>query len=612
MKFPFYTPEQINLLPNEPGIYKFFGQDNKLIYVGKAKNLKKRVSSYFNKTNNSDRKTRRMVSEIRSIEFTIVNSELDALLLENSLIKNHQPRYNIMLKDDKTYPYICLTKERFPRIYATRTVNHENGTYFGPYASVKAMYNVVDLIKHLYTIRTCRYTLSEENVKQLKYKLCLEYHIGNCKGPCQDLQTEEVYNKDIEQVVHILKGNLGLVKNHFKNDMMEASENMEFERAQEYKDKIQLLDKFQAKSLVVNQNIADVDVFTIVSDDKIAFVNYLKIKNGAIIYTQSVEVKKKLDEKDEDILSLVIVELMERYQIQFTEVISNVNVQLSDINFAIPKIGDKKKLVELSIKNALYYKHERYNNGLTPKETRENRILNKLQEDLQLKAIPAHIECFDNSNMQGTNPVASMVCFKNGKPSKKDYRHYNIKTVEGPDDFASMYEVTFRRYKRILEEKENLPDLIVIDGGKGQLSAASRALKDLEIYGSVPIIGIAKRLEEIYFPEDPYPLHIEKKSESLMLLQRIRDEAHRFAITFHRNKRSKSSFNTQIESIKGIGKKTTDKLLQHFKSYKKIQEADPNEIIQIIGKDKARNLFKELNISTELDIKKEDSEKSSS
>jgi excinuclease ABC subunit C len=598
MEIPFHTPEQILILPNDPGVYKFYDQDRNLIYVGKAKSIKKRVSSYFNKTINTDRKTKRMVSEIRSIEFTIVNSELDALLLENSLIKNHQPRYNIMLKDDKTYPYLCLTKERFPRIYATRTINYDNGSYFGPYASVKAMYNVIDLIKHLYTIRTCRYTLSEENVNQLKYKLCLEYHIGNCKGPCQNLQAVEEYDKDIDQVVHILKGNLSLVKNYFKNEMMQAASNMEFEKAQGFKEKILLLDKFQAKSLVVNQNISDVDVFTIVSDEKTSFVNYLKVKNGAIIYTQSVEVKKKLDEKDEDILSLVIVEFKERYQIQFNEVISNVAVLLpaSDINFTIPKIGDKKKLVDLSIKNALYYKHEKYNNGLTQKESKETRVLHKLQEDLQLKSMPVHIECFDNSNMQGTNPVASMVCFKNAKPSKKDYRHYNIKTVEGPDDFASMHEVTFRRYKRILDEKESLPDLIVIDGGKGQLSAASNALKELGIYGAVPIIGIAKRLEEIYYPQDQFPLHIEKKSESLMLLQRIRDEAHRFAITFHRNKRSKSSFNTQLESIKGFGKKTTDKLLFHFKSFKKIQVADPDEIIKIIGKDKARILFSELDI----------------
>ncbi|MDQ3392527.1 MAG: excinuclease ABC subunit UvrC [Bacteroidota bacterium] len=604
MEIPFYTPEQINFLPNEPGVYKFYDQDRSLIYVGKAKSLRKRVTSYFNKTSSSDRKTRKMVSEIRTIEFTIVNSELDALLLENSLIKNQQPRYNILLKDDKTYPYLCLTKERFPRIYSTRSVNHAYGTYFGPYASVKAMYNVVDLIKHLYTIRTCRYTLSEDSVKQLKYKLCLEYHIGNCKGPCQDLQTEDEYNNDIEQVIHILKGNLSIVRNHFKNEMMKAAENMEFEKAQGYKEKTLLLDKFQAKSLVVNQNISDVDVFTIVSDEKIAFVNYLKVKNGAIIYTQSVEVKKKLDEKDEEILPLVIVELKERYKIQFNEIISNIDVLLpgTDFNFTIPKIGDKKKLIDLSIKNALYYKHERYNIGLNKKEERETRVLNKLQDDLQLKAMPVHIECFDNSNMQGTNPVASMVCFKNGKPSKKDYRHYNIKTVEGPDDFASMQEVTFRRYKRILEEKESLPDLIVIDGGKGQLSSACTALKELGIYGSIPIIGIAKRLEEIYFPEDPYPLHIDKKSESLMLLQRIRDEAHRFAITFHRNKRSKSSFNTQLESIKGFGKKTTDKLLMHFKSVKRIQNADPQEIISIIGKEKARILIDALG------LKKEDSE----
>ncbi|CAN5147081.1 excinuclease ABC subunit UvrC [soil metagenome] len=595
MEIPYYNPDQVLQLPENPGIYKFFNSQRELIYVGKAKNLKKRVCSYFNKSLTADRKTRRMVSEVSTIEFTLVNSELDALLIENNLIKNHQPRYNIRLKDDKSYPYICVTKERFPRIYATRTINHDYGYYYGPYASVKAMYNVLDLIRHLYTIRSCRYVLSAENVQQEKYKVCLEYHIGNCKGPCQSLQTEEDYEKDLEQVIHILKGNLGLVKNHFKDQMIAAAESMEFEKAQEYKEKILLLDKFQARSLVVNQNISDVDAFSIVSDEKTAFVNFLKIKNGAITFTQTVEIKKKLDESNEDILSFAIVEFKERFNLNFKEIITNVPVTFSveGINAVVPKIGDKKKLLDLSVKNALYYKQERFNATVTQAE-KEKRVLKKLQDDLQLKELPVHIECFDNSNIQGTNPVASMVSFKGGKPSKKDYRHYNIKTVEGPDDFASMYEVTYRRYKRLLEEKQKLPELIVIDGGKGQLSSAGKALKDLGIYGEIPIVGIAKRLEEIYFPEDPYPLHIEKKSESLKLLQRIRDEAHRFAITFHRNKRSKSSFNTQLESIKGIGKKTTDKLLSHFKSVKKIKEAQPEEIIALVGNDKAKLIFNAL------------------
>lgn len=597
MEVPHYHKDQVNLLPDNPGIYKFFDREKNLIYVGKAKSLKKRVSSYFNKQSSSDRKTRRMVSEVNSIEITIVNSELDALLLENSLIKNHQPRYNILLKDDKTYPYICITKERFPRIYATRTVNHEIGIFFGPYASVKAMNNVLDLIKHLLTIRSCRYNLSEENVLGGKYKLCLEYHIGNCKGPCQNLQPQIEYDKDIDQVIHILKGNLSMVKNHFKENMIRAAENMEFEKAQEFKDKIQLLDKFQAKSLVVNQNIADVDVFSIVSDERVAFVNFLKINNGAIVFTQTVEVKKKLNETNEDILSFVIIEFKERFNLSLKEVLTNVPVAFSDsgIEYAIPKIGDKKKLVDLSVKNVLYYRREREEASLNQRE-KEVRVLKKLQEDLQLKSIPFHIECFDNSNLQGTNPVASMVCFMNGKPAKKEYRHYHIKTVVGPDDFASMYEVTYRRYKRLLDEQATLPNLIVIDGGKGQLSSAAKALKDLGIYGSIPVIGIAKRLEEIYFPEDQYPVHIEKKSESLILLQKIRDEAHRFAITFHRNQRSKKSFITQLEGIKGIGKKTTDKLLQHFKSVKNIKLSTPEEIISLVGADKGSIVINELGI----------------
>ncbi len=589
MEIPFFNIDQINLLPDEPGVYKFYNAERKIIYVGKAKNIKKRVSSYFNKLNGVNRKTRKMVGEIKTIEFAIVNSELDALLLENSLIKSNQPRYNILLKDDKTYPYICVSNERFPQIYPTRTVNHAKGQYFGPYASVKAMHNVLDLIRSLYTIRTCRYLLSEDNVKQQKYKVCLEFHIGNCKGPCASLQEEGEYNRDIEQAIHIIKGNLGLIKNHFKEAMNRYAGLMEFEKAQLYKEKLQLVDKFQARSLVVNQNIADADVFTIVSDEKKAFVNYLKVKDGAIILTQTVEVKKKLDETDEDILTLIILEFKERYQHEFKDIIANKGLAVTEheLPYTIPKIGDKKKLVDLSVKNALYYKKERYSQQELNRQ-KEVRVLIKLKDDLQLKHLPNHIECFDNSNIQGSFPVAAMVCFKNGKPAKKEYRKYNIKTVEGPDDFASMREVTFRRYKRLLEEGAALPNLIVIDGGKGQLSSACAALKELDLYQKIPIIGIAKRLEEIYFPEDPYPLHIEKKSESLMLLQTIRDEAHRFAITFHRNKRSKASFTTQLEEIEGIGKKTADKLLQHFKSVKKIREATIEELVAIVGQDKAR------------------------
>ena len=591
MEVSYYTPDQVNLLPDQPGVYKFYNTERTLIYVGKAKNLKNRVSSYFNKSKGANRKTRKMASEVRSIEFTIVNSEFDALLLENSLIKKNQPRYNILLKDDKSYPYILLTNERFPRIIPTRRLIHGQGRYFGPFASVKGMNNILELLKNLYHFRTCRYDLSEKNIEEGKFKVCLEYHIGNCKGPCEGLQSEEDYNADIEQATNILKGNLGVARTYFREKMQEAAESLEFERAQEYKTKIELLAKYQAKSLVVNDHIGDTDVFTIVSDDQMAYVNYLKANKGAIVLTKTVEVKKKLDESDEDILALIMIELRERYRSTATEVLTNIDmpVVIEGVAFTIPKIGDKRKLVDMSIKNALYYKRERFNRVQDNKE-RIHRVVLKLQEDLRLKVPPVHLECFDNSNMQGTHPVASMVCFKNGRPSKKDYRKFNIKTVVGPDDFASMYEIVFRRYKRLLEEEADLPNLIVIDGGKGQLSAACQALKDLGIYGYIPIIGIAKRLEEIYRPEDPYPLHIDKKSESLKLIQRARDEAHRFAITFHRQKRSNAAFRSELEDIKGIGKKTAMSLLKNFKSVKRIKEAEEDELASLVGPVKAKAL----------------------
>ena len=591
MEVPYYTPDQVNLLPDQPGVYKFYNNDRTLIYVGKAKNLKNRVSSYFNKSKGANRKTRKMAGEVRGIEFTIVNSEFDALLLENSLIKKNQPRYNILLKDDKSYPYILLTNERFPRIIPTRRLIHGQGKYFGPFASVKGMNNILELIRNLYQIRTCRYDLSEKNIQEGKFKVCLEYHIGNCRGPCEGLQSEDEYNAEIEQAANILKGNLGVPRTYFREKMQEAAESLEFELAQQYKLKIELLAKYQAKSLVVNDHIGDTDVFSIVSDDQMAFVNYLKANKGAIVLTKTIEVKKKLDESDEDILALIMVELRERYRSTATEVLTNIEmpVVIEGVAFTIPKIGDKRKLVDMSIKNALYYKRERFNRVQDNKE-RIHRVVLKLQEDLRLKVPPVHLECFDNSNMQGTHPVASMVCFKNGRPSKKDYRKFNIKTVVGPDDFASMYEIVFRRYKRLLDEEADLPNLIVIDGGKGQLSAACQALKDLGIYGDIPIIGIAKRLEEIYRPEDPYPLHIDKKSESLKLIQRARDEAHRFAITFHRQKRSNAAFRSELEDIKGIGKKTAMSLLKNFKSVKRIKEAEEEELVSLVGPVKAKAL----------------------
>ncbi|MCG8319449.1 MAG: excinuclease ABC subunit UvrC [Cytophagales bacterium] len=579
--------ESLAKLPDQPGIYKFFNAGNTLIYVGKAKNIKKRVSSYFTKSQ-LDRKTVRMVSEIAAVEYAIVNSEFDAFLLENNLIKTNLPKYNIRLKDDKTFPYLCVANERFPRIYSTRRKISGAGKYFGPYASVKAMKSVLGLIRSLYTIRTCSLNLSEENIRKGKYKICLEYHIGNCKGPCEGLQHEEAYNQDISQATHILKGNLGLVRNYFKERMQEAAQTMAYERAQLMKDKLDLLEKFQAKSLVVNQKLTDVDVFTIISDDKTAYVNYLKIIHGTITVTDTVEIKKKLNETDEDLLAMIIIDQRHKYKSTSSEIFCNLPLQLplEEVTVTLPKIGDKKKLIDLSIKNILFYKKEKLNETRESKK-QSNKVLEILREDLQLKDMPLHIECFDNSNIQGTNPVASMVCFKNGKPSKKDYRKYHIKTVAGPDDFASMYEINHRRYKRLLEERAPLPDLIVIDGGKGQLNAACNALKDLELYGEIPIIGIAKRLEEIYYPEDPYPLHIDKKSPSLGLLQKIRDEAHRFAITFHRNTRSKKSLVSELQSIDGVGEKTVDKLLTVFKSVKKIKEAPVELLAEAVGEKKA-------------------------
>lgn len=583
-----FDPKDVLNLPDNPGVYRFFNEEDVLIYVGKAKSLKKRVSSYFNKQSGVNRKTRRLVSEIKAIEVTLVNNEFDALLLENNLIKQNQPRYNILLKDDKTYPYICVSNERFPRIYSTRKFIPSNGTYFGPFASVKAMNNILRLINSLFTLRTCRFDLSEENISKGKFKVCLEYHIGNCKGPCEALQSEADYLDDVNQAIHILKGNLSIPKQFFKEQMTSAAQKLEFEKAQQYKDKLESVDRFQSKSIVVSPNIADMDVFTIVSDEKWAFVNYLRIKNGTINLSQTSEIKKRLNESDEEILSLMIIDLKDKFQSTAKEVLTNRELALNTENFKLllPQRGDKKKLIDLSLKNALFAKKEKYT-SLENVKDKGNRVLKQLQADLSLKELPVHIECFDNSNIQGTNPVASMVCFKMGRPSKKDYRHYKIKTVVGPDDFGSMKEVVGRRYKRLLDENEPLPKLIVIDGGKGQLNAACEALKELNIYGEIPIIGIAKRLEELYFPEDSFPIHIDKKSESLRLIQKLRDEAHRFAITFHRDLRSKNSFNFELEEVKGLGKATVDKLLRKYRTMSKIEQAPHEEIESLIGKSKA-------------------------
>jgi excinuclease ABC subunit C len=577
--------EAVLRLPDLPGVYRFYNEENILIYVGKAKNIKKRVSSYFNKGLGLNRKTQRLVSEIRNIEYTVSDSEFDALLLENNFIKQNQPKYNILLKDDKTFPYICILNERFPRIIYTRKYLPEQGEYFGPYSSVVAMKNVLELVRKLYSIRTCSLLLTEQNIEQGKFKVCLEYHIGNCKGPCVGQQQEENYKEEIEQARNILKGNVSIVYQYFKKRMQEASVNLEYEKAQHYKDRLNTLERFQTKSMVVNRDLTDIDVLTVSSIPEYAYINYLQIKEGAIVYSKTVEVKKKLDESDEELLSFAAHEL----RVGDNRVIlSNVPVSLldEDLENIIPKIGDKKKLISLSIKNGLELKKDKeiLREG---KKSKQLEVLSILQKDLQLTSLPLVIECFDNSNFQGTTPVASMVRFANGKPDKKNYRHYNIKTVVGANDFASMKEIVGRRYKRLLDEAAPLPDLILIDGGKGQLGSACEALRELDLYGKIAIIGIAKKLEEIYYPEDPIPLHINKKSPGLLLLQHVRDEAHRFAITFHRQKRSKATIKTEIEELKGIGRHTADKLLKHFKSVKKIKEASMDELIPLVGKKKA-------------------------
>lgn len=583
------------LLPTEPGIYKYFNEEGTIIYVGKAKNLKNRISSYFYNFERADRKTQKLITTIARLEYTIVPTEWDALLLENNLIKEYQPKYNILLRDDKTYPYICVTNERFPRVISTRRIeDRDKGKLYGPYVSAKPMYALLDMFSQLYTIRTCKYNLSQENIEAKKFKVCLEYHIGNCKGPCEGLQSESDYLKEITQVHDILKGNLAPAKRYFQENMQYSAEKMAFEDAHKYKMKLDFLDSYQAKTTVVTPTIQDADVFTIQSDESAAYVNYLKIINGSITQTQTLEVKKQLNEPDEEILSMIILELRNTYESKAKEIISNIK---PDIDFKakiiIPQAGDKLKLVEMSLRNVTFYRHEKAEREVIAKTGNNNkrdRVLIKLKQDLRLSEIPRHIECFDNSNIQGTNPVSAMVCFINGQPSPKNYRHYIPKTVVGPDDFATMREVVGRRYARLLENGNPLPDLIIIDGGKGQLSAACDALKQLGIYGKVPIIGIAKRLEEIYFPEDTLPIYIDKKSESLKLIQRCRDEAHRFGITHHRNRRSKNFLISSLESAPGIGKTTATKVLSHFKTIGNIKVASDEELISVLGKDKARRI----------------------
>jgi excinuclease ABC subunit C len=573
-------------LPDSPGVYKFFNSEHIIIYVGKAKSLKKRVSSYFNKQSAYNRKTEKLVSEIRNIEFTLAESEFDALLLENNFIKQYQPRYNILLKDDKSFPFLCILNERFPRVISTRKFDPENGEYFGPYTSVVSMNNVLELIRELYTIRTCSLDLSEENIEKKKFKTCLEFHLGNCLGPCEGLQSEEAYNSEISLARLILKGNLKAVVDAFKFEMQLAADALQFEKAEAVKHKLILLDRFQTSSLVVNKKLTDIDVITVTSSETSYYLNFMLVNEGAIIFSQNVQIQKKLDETEADVLTSVYYSLRAQHNSRNPILFSNVPLTVLETNLeaVVPKIGDKKKLVILSLKNALSLK--------VLKETEFNKPVNnialeKLQADLRLPTLPLNIECFDNSNLQGTSPVASMVKFTDGKPNKKEYRHFNIKTVEGPDDFASMHEIVTRRYSRLLAENKPLPDLVVVDGGKGQLSSAVEALKKLDLYGKLPVVGIAKNLEEIFYPEDPIPLHINKKSLSLKLIQRLRDEAHRFAITFHRLKRSKKSITSELDDIEGLGPSTREKLLKHFKSVAKVKTASEAEIESVIGKHKA-------------------------
>jgi len=582
--------QKIQTLPKNPGVYRFFDSKGKIIYIGKAKNLKKRVSSYFQKQHENG-KVRVLVSKIKDLNYIVVETEQDALLLENNLIKKHQPKYNVMLKDDKTYPWICIKKERFPRVFSTRTLVKDGSEYFGPYTNGKMMNTLLDFVTKLYPLRTCNYHLSEENIEQKKYKVCLQYHIKKCLGPCEGLQTEEDYNAQIAHIKNILKGNITEIITELKRMMKTYSENYEYENAQLTKEKLDLLEKFQARSTVVNPKINNVDVFTIVKENDFACVNFIKVVNGAIIQGHTLELKSKLDEPEEELLSIGITDLRERFNSNSKEIYCNItpSVEPEGVSIHLPQIGDKKRLIDLSLRNAKYYLLDKKLKKQTIKEKKQkNPVLEELQKNLHLSTLPTHIECFDNSNIQGTNPVAACVVFKNGKPANKDYRHFNIKTVEGPDDFASMEEVVYRRYKRLSEEKQPLPQLILIDGGKGQLSSAVKSLKKLDLYGKIAIIGIAKKLEEIYFPEDSIPIYLDKRSQGLKLIQHMRNEAHRFGITHHRNKRSKNSFKTELESIKGVGKTTIETLLKKYGSVERIKKTSEKEIEETIGKSKAK------------------------
>lgn len=586
---------QIQTLPDQPGVYQYFDKDGKILYVGKAKNLKKRVSSYFNKIHDNA-KTNVLVKKIVQIKHIVVPTETDALLLENNLIKQLQPRYNVLLKDDKSYPWICIKKESFPRVFATRRMVKDGSEYYGPYTSIKTVHTLMELIKELYAIRTCSYDLSLQNIRSEKFKVCLEYHIGNCGGPCEAYETTIQYDKKITEIRDILKGNFKESLKGFKSYMLDLATEMRFEEAQQIKEKIELLENYQAKSTIVNPKIGNVDVFTIISDETNAYVNFLQVSYGAIIRSHNLELKKKLEETDEELLELAIIEIRSRFELLTKEILVPFEVDLGEqIKVTVPKMGDKKGLLDLSERNAKFYRMDQLKQiKIVDPDRHVKRIMQQMMKDLRLPKEPRHIECFDNSNIQGTNPVAACVVFKDGKPSKKDYRHFNVKTVEGPNDFASMEEIVFRRYKRLLEENEALPDLIVIDGGKGQLGVALKSLENLGLRGKIPIISLAERLEEIFYPGDSYPLYLDKRSETMKVIIHLRDEAHRFGLAFHRNQRSKNAIKSRLDEVPGIGEKTKTKLMNHFKSVKRIQEAPITEIESVIGKAKTKVLLEHL------------------
>lgn len=592
---PSITNEFLSTLPTSPGVYQYFDEAGKLLYVGKAKNLKKRVSSYFQKTRQSS-KTEVLVRKVRDVKTIVTHTELDALLLENNLIKKHQPRYNVQLRDDKTYPWIIIRNEAFPRVHATRNPEKGKGEYHGPYASVKSMHALLNLAKKLYPLRSCSYNLTQENIEAGKFRACLEYHIGNCMAPCIGEQSEEDYDSSIAEIRRIIRGDYNGVRKTFEERIAKHSAALEFERAQRIKERLEALDRYQARSSVMSSRLGNVDVISSVSDDKYVYVNYLQIIKGSLIHSHTVEVKQNLNELDE-LLGIVLIEMRNRFSSKAQSALIPMELDLPglDLELHVPQKGEKKRVLDLSERNARQFMMEKHKSEKIKDPSRHSeRILNTLQKDLRLKDQPRHIECFDNSNFQGSHPVAACVVFKDAKPSKKDYRHFNIRTVEGPDDFASMEEVVQRRYKRLLDEGESLPDLIVIDGGKGQLNAALKALERLGIRGQIAIVGIAKKLEEIFFPDDPVPLHIDKRSESLKVIQHLRNEAHRFGITHHRKKRSKSAIQSGITDIPGIGPKSAAALTRKFKSLKRMKDAPLKEIIEVLGEKKGKQLYDHL------------------